>query len=408
MNIKRTRFAFIFLILFFSMVQAVAQRYYFNETPTGNWLTSNPKLASDGNMATAATLNAPIVVPAWIKLISSQKVPAGVTTFIKVDAPSMTPANFQTLFTVEPYQETDKVPITSIKLVQRPNESFVAVTSSEPFNSVRITYDLSGSWFGIGSMQVYDAFFGSDLQDCGSGWSTSFVTSSTIANTPSSVSNATYAVDANSDSYSTIFGQSEKDKLITVSQTIYFSRHGSATDVIRLYLNEPTVDKPSTEASASVLAYLDEKATLSGKAVPSGIKKNNFLEYVPGEPFDRVTITIQVPAKGNSSKNFALEVYNVQVVPATPVLSASSTTFCEDASESLSITNHVAGLEYRWSDGTSPLTTSLENSLSLTELPPGLHNLSVTASRPGCTESSPATVSITVNQKPIKPEIKPY
>ena len=405
MKFKRSRFAFILLTSILFYTQAFAQRYYFDDPATNNILTDNPDLASDGDLSTAATL---FITPAWIKLNNAQTIPAGVTTFIRVDVPGMTPDNFQTLLTVTPYSGTKTAAILTIRVItQFPNATYIAVTPSAPYNSVRINY-LSGTWWGSKPMKVYDAFTGNDPADCGGGWATSYSTSSSI----SSVSSPANAVDADPNSYSIIKVQTDKDNVITVSQTIYFSNAGTSNDLVRIYLSEEgSFNKKALKPTGAVQAFLNEtpvgpiRSDLLTGIIQAGVAVPIDLE--PGGAFNRVTITVSLPSSG-ADKIYELSVREAQILPRQPVLSLSSPEFCADAEDVISISSPVSGLQYKWYEGTIQLPNSLPDSYLPTKLPVGQHILSVTASKPGCPESSPATVTINVNPKPVQPKINPF
>lgn len=409
MKFKRTRSAFIFLILFLSYRQAFAQRNYF-KGPVTSYRTLDPTWGADADLTTAATLNPPFfALAASLTLSYSGTIPAGVTTFIRVDVPGMTPENFKTLLTVTPYLNGNTIATSAIKVVtQYPNATYIAVTASAVYNSVRIDYDMSGAWFGSEPMKVYDAFFGNDPADCGAGWATSYAS----GNAASPVSSATNAVDADLNSYSTIRVQSDKKNVITTSQTIYFSNAGSASDLVRIYLSEEaSFNKNVLGVTGTVQAFLDESPAGSpGTAILSGITQTGVavpVDLKPNGSFNRITITISIPAS-NPARTYDLSVRGAQILPLPPVLSLSSPEFCADAADVISVSNPVSGLQYKWYEGTTPLLNPLPDSYSPTKLPVGQHVLSVTASKPGCPESSPATVTINVNPKPVQPKINPY
>lgn len=406
MKYKRSRIAFIFLISFLSYTQAFAQRNYFDGTPTSTILIERPERAADGDLTTAATLNPPFLwFTSRLVLNYTGSIPVGTTTFIRVDVPGMTPDNFKTLLTATPNLDGDPVAISAINVVtQYPNATYIAITASGAYNSVRIDYHPSD----FEAMMVYDAFFGHDPSDCGAGWATSY----TNGNASSAVSSATNGVDGDPNSYSTIRVQSDKKNVITTSQTIYFANAGSANDLVRIYLSEEaTFNKNALGVTGTVQAFLDETPVGSANTtILSGITQTGVTVPVDLEPkgsFNRITITVSIPAS-NPAKTYELSVRGAQILPLQPVLSLSSPEFCADAEDVISISAPVSGLQYRWYEGTTQLPNSLPDSYLPTKLPVGQHVLSVTASKPGCPESSPATVTINVNPRPQKPEINPY
>lgn len=421
MIFKRWYITFIFLALIFQSKAVFAQRTYANVPPSKSTLKAtlippqvmscviNEQDAANSDNSSSAFIYASSA-DAWLQLKYEKEIPAGKTTFVRIEIPNLTKQNLNSIITVEGYKNASSVN-NGVKLAstvetlftQNGQETYLAVTPIEAYNSVRIILHPANT------ANIYNAFTDYDPTDCGTGWTTSYKTESleaTIIDPASTVNFSIRAVDDDKSTFSTINIQ-DQQKQVIVSQTIYFSSLGNATDLLRLYLSEPAgISRTSTQATAQ-LYYNNTPAgntvdilkilSLGGTVYP--------LEIAPGIPFDRVTINITL--NSNANHNYSLNIHEAQVLPVTPILSLSSTQFCQDETEIISISNPIDGLQYNWYDGISLSPISQSTSYSTTMLPVGVHEIKVTASRPGCPQSTPATATITINPKPITPEINP-
>lgn len=402
MNFKRTKFAFILLLIFFTSFEAKAQRNYFDSSNISGTLTTESGSFNAGNYT--ASLITLFWSTSTVELKYS-KTPfnKGTTTFIKVTLGSLSDV------TVDAYYNGGILSKPEVKLVTSATETFLAVTPAADYNSLKITLVPQMA----NTATIHTGFNGHQL-DCGEGWATSFTrqSSSGIPNVQSTVIGDILAVDADpqNNTNSTISVQGQQNVTVNVSQTIYFSSLGGSKEIVRLFLSEPAIADRKL-STATVQAFLNNKpVTKSPIDVVAEITSNRSifpLEYSPEEPFDRITITVTLttPANDNALKKYALNVYGAQIIPIKPVLAPSATEFCEETSQSISISNPATGLQYKWYDGNTLLANPLPTSYSLTRLSVGGHVLKVTASRPGCPESTPATINININPKPIKPTI---
>jgi large repetitive protein len=226
----------------------------------------------------------------------------------------------------------------------------------------------------------------------------------------SGVTDPDRAVGGDKATYSTINVQVPKKGEATISQTIYFSNPAGASDLLRLYFSDSQqVSRNTVQATAQ--AFLNNAAVSGPVDIFSQVQQSGSMQSVeiaPGGSFDRVTISITVSS--TAPNGYALNLHESSIVLGSPVFNSTSTGFCQGTTETISVANPVAGVQYNWYDQDD---NSLQRSTAAsytppTNLPAGLHTLKVTASPPGCLEESvPATITVDIYPKPQLPEIKP-
>jgi len=418
MNFKRCPFAFIFLMVFFLSGKVHAQRIYSTSTPSASDLVLgwpvilqsyvlNKDNAADSDLSNYAYVYA-ANADAWLQLKFTNEIPAGKTTFVRIDIPNITKENLSAIVGIEAFKNSsagnDGQKLTTAivtLLAQNTQETFLAITPSEAYNSVRITIRPSNT------ANIYYAYTGNNLMDCGAGWTAAYSTNttSTTVSALTAVTNSTSAVDGNSLTYSTInIDGTQKD--VTISHTIFFSSLSKAGELVRIYVAEPA-GLSRNSLSATIQPYNNSTPVGPALDIFSVLPLSSAkipLEISPPSPIDR--IVLKLTSSSNANRNYSLNVYEAQILPSKPVLNVYPVIFCQNETRVLSVSNPVSGLDYKWYESGN-LLSSPSTSYSPTSLSVGLHNIIITASRPGCIESTPESISIEVSPKPITPNIQP-
>ena len=428
-----------------------------SETPDGT-STGGGQVDAPGNAAAnpsvaAATLKAnyfslllaSLEGEAYIQLKNDSQLAAGTTAYIPFDMPTNNGVNLDLLGVVgdltgllsskvvqiDAYTNANagsdgtklaaaNVTATAVKDVAGRN--YFAVTSTVPYNSVRIRLRVRNNLLSLSlgstiNMNVYTAFTTSN-DNCGSPLFTSVEQSGLNVSLTTLVTNPDRAIDNNLNTFSQI--QAGLVGLGTsVSQTIIMNGPSEIGDVAKVTLSRPgsvlTLDLLKT---ITLRAYNGNNPV--GQAVPLntllnldllGLFSNNTpvpVFFTPTGQFDRIRISIDnTLAVGGNILTGGVNIHEVQRTVARPTfagVSGNALTLCGGTELSLMPQNPNAGYTYNFykkvgANGPRTLVSGVTgNNLKESGLAAGNYVYYVAAVETGCiAESDLDSVKVTVN-----------
>jgi len=380
---------------------------------------------------------------AYIQLKYGAAVTAGKTTYIPFDQPTITGVNLDLLSLVgdltglfsrqlvqlDAYSgatagsDGTLVPAANVSssiVKDAAGQTYFAVTSTAPYNSVRVRLRYRGNLLGLSlltaiNMNVYTAFNYTD-DNCGTSVFTNIgeVTGLNVSLT-SSVLNPERAIDNNL----TTFSQLQAGLVglgSTVSQTFYLNGLSSAGDVAKV-----VVSQPGTVLSVNVLRTITLQAyngtTLVGTAqsaanllnlqLLTSVGSNTLipLYYTPGAPFDRIKIsTDNTLAVGGNILSGGLNVHEVQRTVTKPVFAGivgGALSICGGGTLALTAQSPNPAYTYNFYKKSGNVTTQVAaataSTYTETSLAAGTYTYYIAAQKAGCLgESDRDSVIVTV------------
>lgn len=352
---------------------------------------------------------------AWIQLKYMNILNAGTTSFIRVEAPGFTLSSIiNDIVTIEAYNTANAtsdgnlVASPTISVVQDQNYTYLAVTPSVQYNSVRIKVSTPNFQLNPNALRVFYSFYnGSDGADCGAGWAADIGEKSMGAAPASQVRNPGRAIDSDTSSYSTLQLTANQQNL-QVSQTIYFPAASYISNIVQVKASVNSVFNPA-DYVIEAQAYFGLTAVGSKQDITTqvNVSTGQVSIYInPGSFMDRIKISIKANNKGAQTGH--VNIHNVQLVPEPPTLNQNSLTICgTSASITLQVTNTDAAIRYQWYNNNNPISgaTSSSYTANLTSAA-NPYTISVAAIKAGCTsESKKAKATIGVYVRPSTPSI---
>lgn len=414
----------------------------------------NAMVGTDAQFATLKVDNLNLLLieyygQSWLQMKFPTALPAGKTSFIRIDAPVKGGVSLATLdllnllgdaVKVEAYSgATADLPggivpqqqVSSTIIKDLSGKYYIAVTSNQSYNSVRVYLTLSSGLLGLAlgstsTMNVYNAFTeGAFPADCGTPWATDEgdVTGVNLnlgvlkglgISLGDVVTDPTNAIDNNLNSASVI-SPGALTVAGTASQTIFFNGvSGSSTDAVRFLLSVPaSILQLNLGNNVTMQAYNGNTPVGEARSLKSillnldllGLFANNAkvpVYYSPGGQFDRVKINFAaLVGAGGSILGGGLSLYDVLRVPAKPVvqnLVNDTIRVCLGSSPTLTV-DAIAGQFYKWyrtETGGAIITTAPSYTPPVADLPAGNHVYYVGTSRTGCTSESERTKIVIV------------
>jgi hypothetical protein len=404
-NLKLMTSYFVILLLF-SIQSSIAQTYAVYQNTDGT--DSNPLLANVGNASQSNHSTAPdnlaaemrasgaeilfvgTAGEAHLNLAFAAQIPAGKTSYIRVDLPTYTgiSVNLGNLVSILGLLENNTIRVEVpgggiVKTTFARNEAgeyFLAVTPTNAYTNLNIILDYAGYLgLGLGSVRlnVYYAEYHDDY-NCGDSKYTNLGESIALLSTnilSNAVSDPLNAIDdgVNSENTASTIGAS----LISVglgqelSQTIFFGGAAVASDEARIVLSFPgselTVDilnNVTIEAynGNAQVGAIGNAGSLIGLDLLGLFSTNDKIPvyFKPNVVFDRIKITAKKPLALNALAGDVL-VYDVKIVTSTPTI--SSELVYQFAGAIPNVTATSTGNNLFW-QGPLPATTNLNlNSL---------------------------------------------
>lgn len=256
---------------------------------------------------------------------------------------------------------------------------YAAVTPDSAYNAVRLNVALSNTLnlANVGrdmSVTVYNAFYypyDPLAVDCGTpifttpgetqGVSLNLGSTTSLLALDSAISNPTYAIDDDTNTYSRI--TSGAVGLATaVSQTILFNNVGNSSDVVKMKLA-----LPQSALTAGVLSDLTVTAYNGATQVGSTTSINSLLSldllgllgdntpfyanFKPNGVYDRVQVKLgNLVNIGANILGGGIRIYGMQRVASAPVITAqpANDTVCAGETAQLNVTASGSSLSYIW------------------------------------------------------------
>lgn len=271
-------------------------------------------------------------------------IPAGKTSYVRVDAPTFTGVtldlstvvNLLNLFQSDLIKVTVPGSTTVTKALVKDGSGnlYLAVTPNSAYNAIRVTLDYAGaSSLGLGlgaaALKVYYAAY-ENANNCGLPKYTDLgkLSSALSVTLNTTVLNPESAIDNNLTTYSTLgsgllgVGVGE-----TISQTVYLAGLTSTTDEVKVLLS-----LPSTVLTVGVLSSLQVQAFNGSTSVGSKTALSSLINigllttnqivpfyFAPGGAFDRITVSYSALIPANVIGG-GVRIYDIQAVPAKPTL----------------------------------------------------------------------------------------
>ena len=291
-------------------------------------------------------------------------------------------------------------------------EYFLMITPNQQYNRIRLTNRV-GSLLGLGNtrrLDVFEAFYVTDMANCGSPAFTSFSGSGISLDALQlggvGVENPQFAIDANQNNFSTL-SVGLLGVGASIEQTVYFEGASNATDqfAIRLRLSQTLLDLnvanniriiASNGGTVVQNVSLNSLLTLNLLSLSGGTVTT--IPIAPGAPVDRITVQFLSLVSASVSQN--LDLFGVVRTPARPVITDPGTTnplICSGQTASL-LADTQAGNELRFYDAPAGGTLLQTVAAGSTFTTPALATNTtyyVAAAKIGCPEES-ARVAITV------------
>jgi gliding motility-associated-like protein len=387
---------------------------------------------------------------AFLQLKHPAPLAAGKTTYIKFDQPTLTGLNVDLLSIVggltgllnnnvvqlDAYTgatasasgtRIDPVNVTSAIVRDAAGVNYFAVTSTVPYNSVRVRLRLEGNLLGLAvgsiNMNVYTAF-SYDAGNCGPAAFAGIGERTGInVSLTSTVINPERAIDGDLSTFSNLQA-GLVGALGSVSQTFYLpSPVTSTTDVAKIYLSQP-----GTVLSVDLLKTIRIQAFNGNTQVGSVQTANQLLGlqlltgtnnvplpfyFTPGAAFDRIQISIDnTLAVGGNLLSGGLYIYEVQRTVPKPSLTGvlnHATTICGGSTLTLGASAINSAFTYNFykKTGNGPVTsvaTANTGTYTETGLAAGTYTYYISAQKAGCTaESDRDSVLVTVNPVLVLP-----
>jgi gliding motility-associated-like protein len=412
----------------------------------------NPGNAGSGTSALPATLNASYANilglasgegEAYIQLKYGAPLQAGKITFIPFDLPTITGVNLdllnlvgdltglfsKNLVTLEAYtgatasSDGSKLAdgIVSKAIVRdAAGRNYFAVTSSSPYNSVRVKIRYTSNLLGLSlgaalHLNVYTAF-NHAADNCGTPFYTTTGEATGVnVSLTSLIANPERAIDGDVTTFSQL--QAGVAGLgSTVSQTILLNGLSGTGDVAKVILSQP-----GTVLSVNLLGTITLQA-FNGNTPVGGVQSasnllnlqlltatgndNRFpLYFTPGAAFDRIKITVNnTLAVGGNLLSGGLKIHEVQRTVTRPVFAAitgNALSICGGSTLSLSGQNLNPAYTYNFYKKTNNVTAlaagATAGTYTETGLAAGTYIYYITAQKAGCTgESDRDSVLVTV------------
>ena len=382
---------------------------------------------------------------AYIQLKYGAALPAGKTTYIPFDQPTITGLSLDLLSLVG-----DLTGLLSKKLVEinaysgatagtdgtriadanvttaivrdAAGRNYFAVTSTSTYNSVRIRLRYTSSLLGLSlgaslHMNVYTAF-NYTADNCGTSVFTNIGEAPGLnVSLTTLVTNPERAIDGDPATFSQLqagvigLGSS-------VSQTVFLNGLSGTGDVAKVVLSMPgTVLSVNLLGTVTLQAY-NGTALVGGVQSAGGLLNLQLLNlsngasfplyFNPGGPFDRIKITVNnTLAIGGNILSGGLNVHEVQrtvVKPALAGITAGTLSICGGSSLSLTAQNPNAAYTYNFYKKAANVTTQVAaaNNGTYTEagLAAGTYTYYISAQKAGCAGESDRD-SVTVTVKPL-------
>lgn len=300
------------------------------------------------------------------------------------------------------------------------NETFLAITPQQDYQSIRIT-TLIGSLIGVNtskSMRVYDPYYVPNALECGRPTYTSYDANGITLDLLQLNAGATdihKAIDSDMNSFSQL-----SLGVVTVpswiEQKVYFEGLSNPNDMfgIRLRVN-PTLNIIDLGAAIVIRgqngAITESTATLNSLLTPQDVDSllngdPTTVYFQPGSPVDRIGIRYS-SLLGISLDQF-LEVYEIFKIAPAPIydVTGSNDTVCKGTSGTLIANASDPNLEIRWymdSVGGSPIGITASGAPFTT--PPLWSDTTiwVAAGKPGCPDETiriPISVGVIPTPEP--------
>jgi hypothetical protein len=354
----------------------------------------------------------------WLQLKYTNVLNAGTTSFVRVETPGFTLSSLiNDVITIDAYNNAgtssdgNLVASPTVSVVQDQNYTYLAVTPSAQYNSIRInlaSFVLQSPAYVV---RVYKSFYNSsDGNDCGTGWAADIGEKSLGAANASRVQNPLQVVDNNASTYSTL-NLSPNQQNLEVIQTIYFSAASYLSNVIRITASVSSLFNPG-DYSIYVQAYHGLTTVGVREEITSkvNIGPNTPVDvYVnPGSFFDRVKVSIK--AKNNGNVGGHVNLHQMQLVPVPPTLQVTNIVACAGTATSpvsLQVTNADSFINYRWYNNGTLIPGATSSSFTGNFAPAtSTYTISVTAAKSGCSaESERTSATVKINMKPPTPII---
>ncbi|NUY79522.1 gliding motility-associated C-terminal domain-containing protein [Flavobacterium sp. MAH-1] len=295
---------------------------------------------------------------------------------------------------------------------------FIAITPAQAYNRIRLTNRLGSllGFFNTRNLDVYDAFYISDADDCGQPSYTSFsgsgITLDLINLAGAGVDNPQNAIDDNTANFSQL-SLGILGVAASIEQTVYFDGLSDANDQfnIRLRLN-PSLVEVGVANNIQIIAQNGpntvQTMTMGSLLSPEllGLLQSNQVVTIPfqtSSPASRITVRFN--ALLNVQLNQSLDLYGITRVPRAPVITDPFTLdpkICAGSAASL-IATTASGYELHWfsaAQGGSTLATTQSGQPFVTPVLMADTSYYVAAVKIGCPEES-SRVRINVDVVPL-------
>ncbi|MCK0132656.1 Ig-like domain-containing protein, partial [Flavobacteriaceae bacterium F08102] len=395
-----TWFAFVLCVLLFPRITQAQHREYAQVIVDQNH-TIDQENAVDGDLSTRALVRASSgdlfgfgAYTGHLELAFNQNIAAHTTTYIKIDADeniltALLGGSLGNLiadvtghllignqeFRVQAFSGTTPVLTVNSQVdgdfaqerarivVNANNEYFIALTPNQSYNRIKLTNRL-GSVIGFGNTKelgVYGAYVSTSPDPCSPAAYTSYSGEGLnidVLNTGDvGVSNPQFVLDSESSNYARM-SMGIASVASSIEQTVYFEGTSNATDTysIRLKLDPSLL----TAGIANAIHFIAKnganevaRTTLAGLLNTDllTLLQGNFIvdiPFSPGVPADR--ITIEYGALANVNLTQRLDLYNINRVPALPVVASNSLNVetCIGSAASLVATAMETDLMLNW------------------------------------------------------------
>jgi len=424
---------------------------------------ANAAVGDDASFATLHVMDVNLLLlevfgQSWLQMKYDHTLPAGKTTFIRIDPPAHSGISLSTLdllnllgdaVNVEAYAgatassngtliNSQHVTFSIIKNIE--GKYYIAVTSAQPYNSVRVTLTFSSGLLGLAlganyQMRIYNAFYeGQFPGDCGLPWATDEgditgiglnlgVLKSLGINLSTVVADPTNAIDNNPNSASVIT-PGVLNVAGTASQTVFMNGSGGADDVVRMILSLPaSILQLNLFNNISVQAYNGNTPVGGQKTLRDLLLDLDLLSlfansnkvtvyYKPGGPFDRVKINYSaLVGVGGNILGGGLSVYDVARAPEKPTvlnLTNDTVSVCLGSTPTLTV-DAKSGYVYKWyndSTAVTPIATGTSYAPPIADLQAGNNKYFVSATVVGCAvESERTKINVVVNPPAVASDI---
>ena len=416
--------------------------------------------ASDNDYATLAASHLSLLVTeyageAWVQMKFPATVPAGRTTFVRIDKPTAAGLNLSVLDLLNLADSAIRVtayagasasdtgsavngnnPVDTHVITDLSGNYYLAVTPSVAYNSVRVYLRLKSGTLSLSlgstlQMNVYNAFYDdADPADCGQGLATDEGTVTGVNLNLNSlldglglhlgdiVTNPTNAIDADVNSASVV-SPGLLGVANTTSQTIFFNGPSLSTDAVRVIMSFPaSLLQADIINNITLQAYNGSTPVGAPQSVKSLLLSLDLLGLLssdtkipvtitPGGVFDRIKISFgTIVGAGGSILNGGVSVYDVHRVPGAPQgisvngTATDSIAICSDSTVTLNVVNPLSGVTYKWYNqaaGGTQIGTGNSYQIAAGSLSLGVHKLSVLAEKNGCPGDTSDRKVITVN-----------